>query len=205
MVAWGHMCPSYSHISGSFDYQYLWKELIDLLNFLHGNNHQERLHLRLPLLVGFGQLYLLSNQTAGIIDHQYLWKKLNNILHCTKNEEILNGKLHFLCSPCVELVIKGRYHLRLLIWVSVVPLVQSGCMQDSLFISISEKNQAISYFLYIDLAIKYKWRLRVILLIGHGQLCLSPYQIAEFFDHQFLWKESSDILLFCMDLVIKYR
>ena len=89
--------------------------------------------------------------------------------------------------------------------VSVVPLVQSGCMQDSLFISISEKNQAISYFLYIDLTIKYKWRLRVILLIGHGQLCLSPYKIAELFDHQFLWKESSDILLFCMDLVIKYR
>ena len=38
-------------------------------------------YLRLPLLVGCGQLYLLSNQIAGFFFyHQDLWKKLIDIL-----------------------------------------------------------------------------------------------------------------------------
>ena len=41
------------------------------------------------------------------------------------------------------------------------------------------------------------------LLGGCGQLCLLSSQIVGFFDHQYLWNESSDILVFCMELVIK--
>ena len=36
---------------------------------------KERLQLRLPLLVGCGQLYLSDSQTAGFFDHKYLWKE----------------------------------------------------------------------------------------------------------------------------------
>ena len=43
------------------------------------------------------------------------------------------------------------------------------------------------------------------LLGERGQLCLLSNQIVGFFDHQYLWKESSDILVFCMELVIKGR
>ena len=32
-------------------------------------------------------------------------------------------------------------------------------------------------------------------LVGYGQLCLSSDQIARFFDHQYIWKESRDILV----------
>ena len=35
---------------------------------------------------------------------------------------------------------------------------------------------------------------RLLLLVGCGQVCLSSSQSAGFFDDQYLWKESSDIL-----------
>ena len=43
--------------------------------------------------------------------------------------------------------------------------------------------------------------------IGCHQLCLSSNQTAEFFGHQYLWKELIDILVFCIKLVTmgKYR
>ena len=38
-----------------------------------------RYHLGIPLLIGCGQLHLLSNQTAGLFDYQYLWKESTDI------------------------------------------------------------------------------------------------------------------------------
>ena len=52
--------------------------------------------------------------------------------------------------------------------------------------------------------IKERWHLRLPLLVGCGQFFLSSNQIAGFFDHQYLWNESCDILVFfCLELVIK--
>ena len=42
-------------------------------------------------------------------------------------------------------------------------------------------------------------------LIGYSKLCLSSNQISGFFDHQYPWKESIDLLDFCMEITIKAR
>ena len=55
-------------------------------------------HLRLPILVGCGQFCLLSNQIAGFFDRQYLWKESSDP------------------NFCMAIVIKGRQHLRLLLF-----------------------------------------------------------------------------------------
>ena len=76
-----------NQISLFFDHQYLFKESINILVFLHGRKKSKkenvikerkyitqikRIHLRILLLVECGQLQLLSNQIAGFFDHQYL-------------------------------------------------------------------------------------------------------------------------------------
>ena len=48
----------------------------------------------------------------------------------------------------------------------------------------------------MDLFIKGRQHLRLLLLVGCGPLCLFPNQIVAFFDHQYLCKELNDILDF---------
>ena len=36
----GLLCLSFNQIAGFFNHQCFWKKLMDLLDFLHGNNHQ---------------------------------------------------------------------------------------------------------------------------------------------------------------------
>ena len=44
LLVWcGQVYLSLNQIPGFFDHQYLWKEFIDLLNFLHGSNHRGKL------------------------------------------------------------------------------------------------------------------------------------------------------------------
>ena len=75
------------------------------------------LRLRLPLLVGCGQLHILFNQ---IVDEQYPWKKSSDILD-------------FLCGDN-----RGRLHLSLLFWLGVVRCTSSPSrLQDCLFTNIS--------------------------------------------------------------------
>ena len=64
-------------IVGFFVYQYIWKGLIIMLNFLHGDNHQEKLASEATT---FSWMWLLTNQIAGFCDQYYLWKKLSYIL-----------------------------------------------------------------------------------------------------------------------------
>ena len=60
--------------AGYFDYQYVCKESIDTLDFLHGYNHQ-RMEGSMFTFGWDGQFCFLSNQIAGFLDHQYLWKE----------------------------------------------------------------------------------------------------------------------------------
>ena len=57
----------------------------------------------------------------------------------------------------------------------------------------------------MEVIIKGRYDLGLLLLVRCGQLYLSSNQIAVFFDPQYLWKESSDILVFCTELFIKWR
>ena len=45
-------------------------------------------YLRLPVVIGYGELCVLSNQISGFFDHQCLWKKLINLL------DFLHGDNH---------------------------------------------------------------------------------------------------------------
>ena len=63
----------------------------------------------------------------------------------------------------------------------------------------------ILFFLCMESVIKGRYHLRLVLLVRFGQLSISSNEIVGFFDHQFFWKEAIDILVFCMDLVIKGR
>ena len=85
LVRCGQLCFSSNQIAGFFDHQYLQEELVDFLEFLHGDNHHERQHLSVPLLVGCGQVYLLSSQIVGFFEHQYLWEESISLL------DFLNG------------------------------------------------------------------------------------------------------------------
>ena len=52
----------------------------DILDFLHRVNHQRKAASEIPLLLEFGQLHPLPNQTVGFFDSQYLWKESIAIL-----------------------------------------------------------------------------------------------------------------------------
>ena len=58
--------------AGLFDHQYLWKESVNILDFLLGDNHQRK---EASKTTTFGQVWLvvlLSNQIPGFFGHQYL-------------------------------------------------------------------------------------------------------------------------------------
>ena len=42
LIGYGELCLLSNQISGFFDHQCLWKESINLLDFLHGDNHQRK-------------------------------------------------------------------------------------------------------------------------------------------------------------------
>ena len=48
----------------------------------------------------------------------------------------------------------------------------------------------------MEMIIKRRYHVRQALLVGCGQLCFLFIQTAEFFDQQYIWKESIDILEF---------
>ena len=48
----------------------------------------------------------------------------------------------------------------------------------------------------MELVIKERQDLRLLLFVENDQLCLSPNQTAAVFDHQCLWEVSIDILAF---------
>ena len=76
-------------------------------------------------------------------------------------------------------------------------------LQDSVIIFISERNQSVLQVFYMEIIIKGRQHLRLLLLVGCELLCLLPNQAIRSFDHQCLWKESIDILVFL--LRVKYQ
>ena len=63
--------------------------------------------------------------------------------------------------------------------------------------------EQITQIFHMEIIIKRMQDLSLLLLVECGQLCLLSNQIAGFFDHQYLRKESIDILVFCIEIFIK--
>ena len=77
----------------------------------------------------------------------------------------------------------------------VAPLVQSNCKILCSSICLERINGCLSFFC-MDLVINIMQHLTQPLLVGFGKVCLLFNQIAGFFDHQYLSKESICILDF---------
>ena len=77
-------------------------------------------------------------------------------------------------------------------------LIQSDCCICWLSISMVRINWYLRFYAWKlkEGSIKGKQHLRLLLLVDCGLICLTSNQIAEFFDHQYLWKESIGILEF---------
>ena len=76
LVRCGQLSLLSNQIIGLFDHQCPWRALINILDFLYGDNHQRKVASEgLLLLVRCGQLCLLSNQSAGFFDHHHLWRE----------------------------------------------------------------------------------------------------------------------------------
>ena len=78
-------------------------------------------------------------------------------------------------------------------------------LQHYLIINIFSRNQLVPQIFCLEIIIKGRQDLRLLLLVGCGQLCLSSSQITGFFDHCYILKQSSYIIVFYMELVIKQR
>ena len=101
-VGCDQFCLLSNQIVGCFDHQFFWKELIDLLHFYNGDSHQGKVapETAVLLFVGCGQVCILCNQTVGFFEHQYFQQEFSQ----------------YLKSFWMEIIIKGRWHLRLLLF-----------------------------------------------------------------------------------------
>ena len=129
---------------------------------------KESQHQR-SFLVGCSQLLHSSNEIARVFDHQYIWKKSNNLF------DFLDGD-SYQAKVASETITFGYMWLILL-------LCQSDCrIQEGI-------NQHLRYFACKQSSKKASI-LRLLLLVGCGQLCLRlqdcRIQIAGFFDHQYI-------------------
>ena len=76
----------------------------------------------------------------------------------------------------------------------VLPLGQSDCR--ILWASISLEESNYSHIFCLDIIVKKRYLLRLSIFVGCDQLHFRAHQIVGFFDHQYLWKDSSIILIF---------
>ena len=85
---------------------------------------------------------------------------------------------------CMEIIVKGRWHLRLprLVACGHLSLIPPISLQDSLIINFSGKNKFMSCFFH---GVGHQEK-ALPLLVGCSQLCLSSNQIIRFFDQQYL-------------------
>ena len=61
-----------NQIEGFFDHQYLWKETINFLDFLHRDSYQER-YVRLLLLLGCGQACPSTSKLYKLLRDEFSW------------------------------------------------------------------------------------------------------------------------------------
>ena len=64
-----------------FDHQCLGNGSAYLLDFLHGDNHQEKVASETNTLDLVWSFCLRSNHIAGFFDHQYVWKGSTDVLN----------------------------------------------------------------------------------------------------------------------------
>ena len=69
-------------------------------------------------------------------------------------------------------------------------------LQHSLIINTTESNQSIPYIFCLTFPLSGRKDLRLQLLVGCGEFCISFSQIAGFLDHQYVYKESVNTIYF---------
>ena len=92
---YGRKCSQPTRLQYSLIINISGQESIDTLDFLQGDNHEEKVGSEIITFVGCDQWSLLSNQIAGFSDHRYLWKESS----------------YYIKFFCMELVIKQRQHM----------------------------------------------------------------------------------------------
>ena len=112
------------------------KESIEIFDFLHIDKViKGRQHVRLPLLIGFGQMCLLSSQIAGFLDLQFLQKESISILDCL-HQIFIKEKQH------VKLIHQNKRQLmRLTVLFGRGQASNPISFQDFFIINISERNE----------------------------------------------------------------
>ena len=95
---------------------------------------------RLTFLVGFGQICFSSNQIAGFFDHKYLWMKSIDVV------DFLHGDNH-----------QGKEEYETTcFWLGVVNWASRRIGLQDFFISISRKDQLISYIFQTEFSYQGK-------------------------------------------------
>ena len=97
-VKCGQLSLSSNQVAQFFEYQCLWSKWVDILDFLDGDNHQEKVAYE---STSFGQVQpvVLFIQPDSRILYQYLWKESSDLNYFY-----------------LEMVIKGRQYLKLLLF-----------------------------------------------------------------------------------------
>lgn len=130
--------------------------------FLRGVSHQRKdYRLRLPYLVRCGQLCPSSSHITSFFDHRYLQKESIYVLVFLHGDGY-QGKA---ASEAIALVWCGQVY------------IMSLKSQDSLIIKISGRSLSITQIFCMDIIIKGR-HLKLLLLVGRGQVCLSSNQLA---------------------------
>ena len=173
MVGCDQLCLLPNQITESldhFDYQYLWKESIDILTFCIEIVIKGRQHVRLSFPVKWGQVGFLSNLIAQFSDHQYLWKESIDLLNLLI---FLLGDGH-----------QGKVVSEIILWLGVVTLASCPTkLQNFCIINISGTNWVTSRIFFKEIIIKKREYLKLPLLVECVKVCFSFSQIAGFFDH----------------------
>ena len=95
---------------------------------------------RLTFLVGFGQICFSSNQIAGFFDHKYLWMKSIDVVDFLHGDNY-QGKEEYE-TTCF--------------WLGVVNWASRRIGLQDFFISISRKDQLISYIFQTEFSYQGK-------------------------------------------------
>ena len=101
---------SSNQITGFFDLQYLWKQSIDILDFLHGDNCQGKVTSEITTLVACGHLSLIppiSLQDSLIINFSGKNKFMSCFFHGVGHQEkalLLLVGCSQLCLSCNQII-----------------------------------------------------------------------------------------------------
>ena len=77
-------------------------------------------------------------------------------------------------------------------------------LKNSLISNKTGEVQLISLIFCMEIIIRGRYHLRLLLLVGCGQVCSWANQILEFFDYQYIWKESINTSDWPLSIILIY-